>query len=793
MQRWTIGARLAVATTIVAATGAAITPGLAHATGPTTGITVFLKGPDNAALQRLADAHGLTHAQRVRALTQLLPTTAEHAQAVAALRDEGMKVTDQNAWSVTATAPSSTVTQAFGTHATAHAHPTAAEQAAAVGPYPTMPIALQNVATAVYPTTGGPEAYHVADDSCDNCLGGADFRNAYATPGVTPNTGLDSAATLTIATIQLDGWNTGDLTNWANTPGDVVGPVFSATQDLTVVPVDQATVPPPTKDDLNDEEVDLDQEALLGTDPYAHQRPYFAPNTSAGIADAYSQLVDDVLQDNHAYQGGDAHIVAVSSSWGICEADTGLKDIQVMEPILESVVAAGVTIFSSSGDQGIYDDCDGLTTDADYPAASPEAVSVGGTNLLPAGASAPNNNSNWAEQAWSCSSKSTCSSGGSGGGVSVVFPKPSYQNKITTAPFSGVRMRMVPDISDDGDPATGLRIYTTDPTQTFDNGANYLQVGGTSLATPVSAALFTNMLATHGTTSGIGDIHQGLYNAYAANVGAFRDITKGSNGATSDAGADPSVNAGVGYDTVTGLGAPLWSTLASYLFAAKPVLPPESSGTLTFAHPNSATQARQITATWGSTMSASSIALAGASVTITRDGQTQPIYANPTASPSGTYTFAGVAGATYQIAVVSADVTGAKSKQTVESLSVPIDDKAFKYNGTWHRVASGKDYAGSAATSDHKNSYATATAAASTYALIVPVGPSYGELRVSWNGFKLMTINQYARTAGTKLVDIFDSGLHQSRTFKFTVAGRTAVSSPSVSTTVGLDGLVAVY
>jgi hypothetical protein len=56
-----------------------------------------------------------------------------------------------------------------------------------------------------------------------------------------------------------------------------------------------------------------------------------------------------------------------------------------------------------------------------------------------------------------------------------------------------------------------------------------------------------------------------------------------------------------------------------------------------------------------------------------------------------------------------------------------------------------------------------------------------------------MTINQYARTAGTKLVDIFDSGLHQSRTFKFTVAGRTAVSSPSVSTTVGLDGLVAVY
>ncbi|HWA67021.1 MAG TPA: S53 family peptidase [Mycobacteriales bacterium] len=802
MQRWTIGARLAVATTIVAATGAAITPGLAHASGPATGVTVFLKAPNTAALQRLADATGLTHAQRVRALTALLPTAAERAQAIAALRDAGLTVTGQSAWSVSASAPSSEVTAAFGAHPIAHAHPTAAEEAAATGPYLSMPAALQNVATAAFPTTAGPAAYHPADDSCDNCLGGADFRNAYTAPDVTPSSGLDSAATLTIATIQLAGWNPGDLTNWANTPGNVVGPTYNAAQDLTMVPVDQASVPTPQKGDTSDEEVDLDQEALYGTDPYAHQRPYFAPNTNAGIADAYSQIVDDVLQDNHAYQGGDPHIVAVSSSWGICEADNGMQDIRVMEPILESVVAAGVTVFSSSGDNGIYDssadpdeaDCNGLTANVNYPASSPAVVAVGGTNLLPVGTSSPNVGNNWAEQAWTCTSKASCAFGdGSGGGVSDVFTKPAYQNKITNAPFASVRMRMVPDISADADPATGFRIYTTDPTDTANNGPNYFQFGGTSLASPASAALFTDMLAAHGSTSGIGDIHQGLYNAYAANVGAFRDITQGSNGATADAGADPSVNAGVGYDTVTGLGSPLWSAVSSYVFAARPVLPPTSVGSLSLTHPTSASQPNQVTATWTSTKSASGIALAGAAVTIHRDGQSQPVYTNPTAPANGSFAFTGVPGATYQISVISSDVTGAKSKEADSSLSVPIDDTAFKLSGSWRRVRSDDTYAGSMVTSAHKSSYATATAAGATYGLIVPVGPSYGLLRVSWNGFNLLTINEYARTPGTKVVDIFDSGRRQTRTFKFTVLDRTAVASPSTSGNVGIDGLLAIY
>jgi hypothetical protein len=784
---------LPIAVTIATLTAGAAWSIPAVAASPTTGVTVFLRGPDNAALQQLANAHGLTHAQRVRALSQLLPTAKEHAAAASALRAEGLTVTDQNAWSVSASAPETTVAHVFGVHAVAQAHATPAEQAAATGPYPGLPASLSDVATAVYPTSGGPAAFHPEDDSCEGCLGGTDFRNAYDSPTTQPPTGQDSAATLTIASIQLSGWNPGDLTNWADTPGNDSVP-FNETDDLTQVPIDQSSVPPaPNDKDDSDVEVDLDQESLLSTDPYAHQRPYFTPNTNAGIADAFSQIVDDVLQDSHAYQGGDPHIVAVTDSWGVCEADEGTQNIQTLEPILTSLVAAGVTIFTSSGDQGVYDDCSGAETDVDYPSASPEAVAVGGTNLSPVGASAPNTGSNWNEVAWSCTSAFGCNqgSGGSGGGISQVFGKPAYQSKITNQPFSNAVNRLVPDISADGDPDTGFRIYTSDPTDTANGASNYIQIGGTSLAAPESAALFTDAIAAHSVTAGIGDIHQGLYNAYAANVGAFRDIIQGSNGAAVDATGDPSVNAGIGYDTVTGLGAPLWPAVAPYLFAAEPPPLPKATAALTLAHPFSPKLATQVSATWTTTVPTGGLALKGVSVTVTRSGQQTAVYANASAPMSGSYTFTGVAGATYNVTVVATDLAGNNSRPATSTLPVPIDDKAFHYNGQWHRTSNAGYYAGSAEFTNRRNSYATATATGTSYSLFVRTGPSFGRLRIAWNGFTLMTVSLYSAKPGSRAIDYFDSGTRQSRTFRFTVLGTSAYAASGAN--IGLDGLIVGY
>jgi kumamolisin len=250
--------------------------------------------------------------------------------------------------------------------------------------------------------------------------------------------------------------------------------------------------------------------------------------------------------------------------------------MKAMQPILQSLVAAGVNIFSASGDGGIYD-CSssllglgggggllggGKSTDVDFPASSPWVIGVGGTRLMSVTSpSTTNNGHNWSETAWGCVSSSDCANnGGSGGGQSSTFKAPGYQTRfVTNAPFRGRTGRMVPDIAANADSGTGFL------TTTSSNGKEQVaQVGGTSLAAPVSAALFVDLLASLGRTRGVGDLHGGLYRAYSTHH-AIRDIHSGSNGAAGDSPNDPSTSAAFGYDTVTGIGAVLWSGLSGFL------------------------------------------------------------------------------------------------------------------------------------------------------------------------------------------------------------------------------------
>jgi subtilase family serine protease len=169
--------------------------------------------------------------------------------------------------------------------------------------------------------------------------------------------------------------------------------------------------------------------------------------------------------------------------------------------------------------------------------------------------------------------------GGTGGGESGLggsllsgspfhgFAEPAYQKRsIHGKVFGNQKHRMVPDIAADGDPSTGFKIFSSDPELASDQDHRGLvQVGGTSLSSPVSAALFTNTLASAGRHSGIGDIHRALYAAYRKGKHAFRDVRSGSNGASADRGRDPSVTAHRGYDTVSGLGGVLWPAVIRYL------------------------------------------------------------------------------------------------------------------------------------------------------------------------------------------------------------------------------------
>jgi kumamolisin len=429
---------------------------------------------------------------------------------------------------------------------------------------------------------------------------GSGFRNAYTAPHVPPPRVGKRKPRPTIATVQFAGFDAGDLTTYAKKTGL---PKIVGTPHYRPIAVDGGSGSAADSGG-GDIEVALDQESILSTAPYANQRPYFAPNSGAAYIDVIATVFDDVTQDPHAKRGGDPHIVALSTSWGNCEANYGQRQIGATQSMVKALVAAGVTVFASSGDGGIYDCGDSTGTGlgnakagVDYPASSPQVVGVGGTNLQHRGPSARRNNGhNWRETAWSCHNPATCEgngllpilpdgTGGTGGGESGAsggglfsgtgfggFKAPKYQKRFVKGPVYGhQKKRMVPDIAADGDPQTGFKLYSSDSEVADARDANGLvQVGGTSLSAPLSAALLTNLLASHGRTKGVGDIHHALYKAYAkAGHHVFRDVTHGINGAPSNRGHDPSVEAHKGYDTLTGLGGVLWPRLASYLHLRK--------------------------------------------------------------------------------------------------------------------------------------------------------------------------------------------------------------------------------
>jgi hypothetical protein len=673
---------------ITAAPAGAANSGLGTVAG--SSVTILLKAPDQAGLDRLATTPDLSHAQRVSALAALLPSAAAHRAVIDNLRSRGFTVTHQTAWTIDATAPSTTVAATFGSQPTMPNNASDVERARAAGSLPRVPADLAPLTAAVLPLTGAPSLLTPLA-TCTGCRNGSDFRNAYTAPKVAPSTGQDSAGPLTIATLQFAGWNERDLTTYAASVG-LPDPV--ADGQYSQIPVDSATVPGASSTGQEaDEEVDLDQETILSTDPTADQRAYFDTDANkAGYADALSQVVADVTQGVGAYQGGDPKIAALSTSWGACESQFSdafafpQDTIKAIENIMKSLTAAGVTVFAASGDDGTYDCANAPTSTniaVDYPASSPEVIGVGGTRLKPVGTKSPNLGANWTDTGWSCTSSRVCegsgasATGGSGGGESKLFTKPRYQTAgIGTARFitsTGKKgnfgsqpRRLVPDISDDGDPDTGFGVVTTDPIDDKSCASGptapgckpkTFQIGGTSLASPAAAALFTDMLGAHGAAAGVGDIHDALYSAYAAHGGAFRDITTGRNGAQKDvdakaamhAAADLPVTAERGYDTVTGLGAALWPRIEPFIFTPAT---PTARARILLASPRSTTHSTRVTAAWGSKQKAKDgSAAATASVTITRRGTSTPIYHRKAAPASGSHIFAGVAGANYLVTV----------------------------------------------------------------------------------------------------------------------------------------------
>src|SRR5262249_54241724 len=142
--------------------------------------------------------------------------------------------------------------------------------------------------------------------------------------------------------------------------------------------------------------------------------------------------------------------------------------VKPYEDTLIQAAAEGIGVYFSSGDNGDETSNFGFAT-ADWPASSPWVTAVGGTSLGVSSSNARVLETGWGTSSYSCNQSTlVCTRSawlyGSGGGVSQLFAKPSYQSALSG---SG---RAVPDVAALGDPQTGLLVGQT---QSFPDGNYY--------------------------------------------------------------------------------------------------------------------------------------------------------------------------------------------------------------------------------------------------------------------------------------------------------------------------------
>ena len=242
---------------------------------------------------------------------------------------------------------------------------------------------------------------------------------------------------------------------------------------------------------------------------------------SSGGTDIRRAMIDIV--DNHRAD-------IISNSYGVFGEQVPTKGIVADSDVYIQAGVEGIGVYFSSGDDGDEIATLGYRT-VDWSASSPYVTAVGGTSL---GVGAMDEylfetgwgttNSNLRHGKWRPVPPGSFVYG-SGGGTSILFPEPGYQQGVVPDSLSGYwgigfDNRVVPDIATVGDPNTGMLVGET---QTFPNGSvryGEYRIGGTSLSCPLMAGIMALADQRAGTPHGFSN--PALYGL--AGTGAVRDI-----------------------------------------------------------------------------------------------------------------------------------------------------------------------------------------------------------------------------------------------------------------------------
>lgn len=347
----------------------------------------------------------------------------------------------------------------------------------------------------------------------------SDIKNAYNLSGSSLN-----GSGQTLALFELDGYTASDITKYESYYG------------LRSVPLQNVLVGASGRAGSGASEVTLDIELMIALAPGATKIiVYEGPNTNAGVVNTYNRIATDNLAKS------------ISTSWGLAESSNSASTRNAENTAFQQMAAQGQSIYAASGDSGAYDN--GSSLSVDDPASQPYMVGVGGTSLATNGAGGT-----WqSETTWN---RGSASAGAGGGGISVIWSLPSYQQNLApAASYVSTTKRNVPDVALDADPYTGYSIYYRRSWYIF---------GGTSCAAPLWAA-FTALINQQ--RAAIGKAPLGFANpaVYAIGKGTsyttnFHDIADGSTNLY--------YQAVTGYDCATGWGsfngASLLASLVAY-------------------------------------------------------------------------------------------------------------------------------------------------------------------------------------------------------------------------------------
>lgn len=343
-------------------------------------------------------------------------------------------------------------------------------------------------------------------------------------------------------------------------------------------------------------ETTLDVEQSGGIAPGARMQVYLAPNTNQAFIDAFAQAIDDNLADTVSTSWGEWELFDSLNPFGngpIGNPVTGTMTsiLTATDDLLLQAALQGQSFFSAAGDNGAYDEQDELPPNfsavlsIDDPATQRFNTAAGGTTLpgTQTFTNPPTSVTIGTEQAWTwdyliplCSQLGldpvSCGiyPAGTGGGVSIYFRRPFYQQGVPgmalTQPHqklfdesqsppaliaslpTGFAGRNIPDLSVNSDPDTGYAVWYTSSASGFSVQDFW---GGTSFAAPQLNG--TTALLAQGLHHRIGLLNVPLYqllrdgNPYHGPGAPLRDIKAGDNWY---------FYARPGYDQTTGVGVP---------------------------------------------------------------------------------------------------------------------------------------------------------------------------------------------------------------------------------------------